>query len=244
MLVFWIYYWFLCIFYYSLLIFLAMGLHVNYEEYAPLGDFMMVSFVRDRPEMELKFTSLNVAYLGSFQEKLAKVKELEDKLNLTEEQKGVTKSLYEEAAVVNDELNFLSEYMRDVSLPTSAISVLKKSLHDGNIEGGLLELKALIQYVRVHQDRLKEKGMDANFPDDLNARMVSMAAKNTMQNKVMNLKKDLVLVNQEEYDALYAYISNVAKKGKVLYKGKGKEDEYVISKIIARMRAPKRNDKD
>lgn len=221
-----------------------MGLHVNYEEYAPLGDFMMVSFVRDRPEMELKFTGLNVAFLGGFEEKLAKVKELEGTLKLTEEQKGVTKSLYDEAAVVNGDLNFLTIYVQDAGLSASAISVLKKSLNNGNIEGALLQLKDVIQYVRAHQDRLVEKGMDPNFPDNLNASVVSMNAKNTLQNKVMNLRKDLVEANVLEYDALYAYIANVAKKGKVLYKGKGKEDEYVISKIIARMRAPKRDDKE
>lgn len=224
--------------------FLAMGLHVNDDEFTPLGDFLMVSFERDQRDMEVKFSNLNRPFLEGFQGKLQEVKDLEGTLGLTEEQKGVTKSLNGEAAAVNDELNFLSIYMDDAGLSTKAVTVLKRSLHDGDIEGGLLELRDVIQFARGNKDALEAKGMDSRFLDDLDARKVSMAAKNAMQNTVMNRRKQLVEDNQEDYDALYAYISEVAKKGKVFYKGKGKEDEYTITKIVARMRAPDRGDDD
>lgn len=233
---------FLYVFYYSLLIFLAMGLHVKYEEFGPFGDFLMVSFVRDRPEMELKFTGLNAAYLSGFQGKLAQIKELESTLNLTEEQKGVTKSLYDEAAVVNGDLNFLNVYLQDAGLSTVGVTKLKTSLHNGNIEGALMEMETVKQHIVAHQVQLEEVGMDTKFPVDLNIRKVSMAAKNAMQNTVMNLRKQLVEDNQEDYDELYAYFANITKKGKVIYKGRVKEDEYTISKIVARMRAPKGKD--
>lgn len=217
-----------------------MGLHVRDEEYATLGDFMMVSFVRDQPELKLKFSVLDDAYLSGFQGKLAQIKELEGKLRFTEEQKSATKALYAEAGEVNNELNFLSMYMKDAGLPTSAVSALKKSLSNGNIEGALLELKDVVQYVKSQRSGLEAKGMDAGFPTALEDNFASMAAKNTLQNTVMNARKQVVKDNQGEYDALYAYIANVAEKGKLFYKGKVKEDEYTITKIIARMRAPKR----
>ena len=134
--------------------------------------------------------------------------------------------------------------MDDAGLSTKAVTVLKRSLHDGDIEGGLLELRDVIQFARINKDALEAKGMDSRFLDKLEEQKVSMAAKNAMQNTVMNRRKQLVEDNQEDYDALYAYISEVAKKGKVFYKGKGKEDEYTITKIIARMRAPDRGDDD
>ena len=58
----------------------------------------------------------------------------------------------------------------------------------------------------------------------------------------MNARKELVSANNADYKELYAYISNIAEKGKLVFKGSVKEDEYVITKIIARMRAPKRGD--
>jgi hypothetical protein len=43
--------------------------------------------------------------------------------------------------------------------------------------------------------------------------------------------------NSEVYKALYRFISTIAAAGKVMYKGKVKEDEYTITRILGRMRS-------
>lgn len=218
-----------------------MGFKVRFEEYTPLGDFIMTSFVRDQPKIVDKFPKFNEAFLTAFQTKLAEVKVLESTLELTEEQKKATFELYAEADEVNKELNFLNSYFKDAGLSTDAVSDLKKSLSRGNIEGALLEMNDVKQYIEAHLDALIEEGMAADYPARLQAHRVSMAAKNALQNSVINTRKQLVEANLTEYKNLYGYISKVAAKGKLVFANSVIEDEYNITKLIQKMRAPKRN---
>jgi hypothetical protein len=217
-----------------------MGFSVRLEEYAPLGDFIMTSFVRDQAAIEIRFSKMDAVFLGAFQSKLEEIKDLESTIVLTEEQKQVTVQLYAEADVVNKELNFLNSYLRDAGLPTDAVSDLKKSLSRGNIEGALLEMKDVKMYVEGHLDALVEQGMLADFPSALEGHRTSMMLKNTLQNKFMSNRKTLVDANIKEYKKLYSYISKIAEKGKLVFAGSVTEEEYSITKLISRMRRPGR----
>lgn len=217
-----------------------MGFSVRTEEYAPLGDFLMVSFVRDQAAIELRFKKLDSAYLGAFQNQLLVVKNLEGTLKLNEDQVNTTARLYAEADVVNKDLNFLSSYFKDAGLSTVAITELKKNLTRSNIEGALLQMKDLKQYIETNQAALEDEGMDAGYPAALEAQRVSMETLNTTQNSVLNDRKQLVNANNGDYKSLYGYIKTVAEKGKLVFKGTVVEDEYNITKLIGKMRAPKK----
>lgn len=219
-----------------------MGFSVRIEEYVPLGTFLMVSFDRDQREIEAKFPKLDAAYKGAFGSQIERVKQLEGTLELTEEQKTATRSLYAKGTEVNGELNFLSSYMRDAGLSTTVVSAVKKELHVDNIEAAVLGLRNLKPYLVAHKIVLGENGMSSEFLSYLDDAIVVLEDLNRLQNSVMNARKELVSANMADYKALYAYISNVAAKGKLVYKGLVKEDEYVITKIIGRMRAPERRD--
>ena len=221
-----------------------MGFSVRTEEYTPLGDFLMKSFVRDQGAIAVRFPKLDAGYLTAFQNKLAEVKKLEGTLKLTEAEKKATAQLYAEAEVVNKELNFLSSYFKDAGLPTEAISGLKKKLSRGNIEGALLEMKDLNDFVIANQPELEAEGMAAGYPAALEAHRVSMADKNALQNSVLNARKTLVNANKGDYKQLYAFISTVAEKGKLIFDGTVVEDEYNLTKIVSRMRAPKKGGGD
>ena len=213
---------------------------IRFEEYSPLGDFLMQSFVRDQPAIALLFPKLDAGYVTAFQDKIVVVKKLEGTLKLSEAEKKATVELYAEAEVVNKELNVLSIYFVDAGLPIEAISGLKKNLTKGNIEGALLEMKDVNGFVIANQPELESEGMAAGYPAALEAHRVSMAEKNVLQNSVLNARKTLVDANKGDYKALYAFISNVAKKGKVIFKGTVVEDEYNLTKILGRMRSPKK----
>lgn len=219
-----------------------MAFSVRTEEYVPLGSFLMVSFARDQRDIEAKFKKLDAAYMEAFRGKIDQVKRLEGSLNLTEEQKTATRSLYAKADELNVNLNFLSSYMRDAGLSTTAVSEVKEELHSDDIEAAVLGLRNLKPYVVSHQAVLEDNGMDADFLTYLDDTIVILEDLNSVQNSVMNARKELVRANNTDYKELYAYISNVAEKGKLVFKGSVKEDEYVITKIIARMRAPERGD--
>ncbi|WP_432671845.1 hypothetical protein [Flavobacterium sp. SM2513] len=221
-----------------------MAFSVRFEEYVPLGSFLMVSFSRDQREIEGKFPKLNVAYMGDFQGQIDKVKQLEGKLHLTEKQKAATQSLYAKADELNGNLNFLSSYMRDAELSTTVVSEVKEELHRDDIEAAVLGLRNLKPYVVAHQAALEANGMATNFLTYLDDTIVILEDLNTLQNSVMNARKELVRANILQYKDLYSYISTVAEKGKLVFKGSGKEDEYIITNIIARMRAPERKDKE
>ncbi len=163
---------------------------------------------------------------------------------MTEEQKEATRLLYAEADVLNGNLNFLSTYMKDAGLSTAVVSEVKENINDSDIEAAVLGLRDLKPYVASHEQVLLENGMAADFLVYLDETIVSLEAKNKLQNTVMNARKELVSANLAEYKSLYAYVSNIAAKGKLVFKGTVKVDEYVISKIIKRMRAPERRDEE
>ena len=111
---------------------------VRKEEYTPLGDFIRTSFVRDQAAIAVRFPKMNAAYLTAFTAKLTEVKILESGLVLTEQQKNATASLYAEADVVNEDLNFLNSYLKRAKLNTTEVSKLKKDLTVNDIEGAVL----------------------------------------------------------------------------------------------------------
>ena len=219
-----------------------MNVNVKNEEFVPLAEFIMVPFERDQRQIEAKFPKLNGPFLEAFRAKIDFVKDLESSLVLTTEQSRVTEELYAEAAAFNKEVNFLSSYFKGAGLPTASITKMKDFFFSRDIEGGLLELKGVKQLARANETALVAEGMEADYPDKMDAAYASMTEKNVMQNTIMNNRETLVRNNRADYDALYDYIATVAEKGKIVFDSTGFEDEYTISDIIKRMRAPKRGD--
>lgn len=212
------------------------GFTLKAEEYVPAATFLKTSFVRDREELSSRFSEFTPNYLAGFEAQLAKVTSLEQALTLTEEQKGITASLYDASNVVNKDLNFLSFYFERAGLDTAIVTAVKKDLTSRNVEGASLKLVGLIQFITSKSTLLESKGMNAGFSAELDAARVNLMAKNELQNKVMDTKKQLYKDNKEEYDKLYEYVSVIAKAGKIMYDGMSKKDEYTVTKLISRMR--------
>ena len=218
-----------------------MNSNVKHEEVTPLGDFVLTSYARDFDAIKSKFSILDGAFKDGFVAKLAFVKELESGLVLTEEQKGVTASLYAEAERLNGELNFLSTYFADADLNSGIVTAVKNDLFNGNIEGAILKLEGLKQFVTTHQVVLVKQGMDAGFATVLGDYKVSMTTKNNTQNEIINNRKKLTDANASDYAELLKMIKQITNKGKLVFKGTVYQDEYTVSKVVQRMRAAKRN---
>ena len=216
-----------------------MNLKIRKEEYSALGDFVKASFVRDQAAIIERFPKLNAAFLGDFTALLDEVKTLESGLVLTEEQKTATAALYTYAGLLNKELNFLSTYMKSAGLSSSAVSELKTDLTKNNIEGAILKIESVKQYVIANSAALIDEGMAVDFKDTLDAFKQSLSDKNALQNSYMNSRKALTDANKAKYSALYAYITKIVKAGKLIFDGSITKDEYTITKTVSRMRAAK-----
>lgn len=216
---------------------MANGFLLKKEEYTTLGDFIKVSFERDLAAISARYPKLNEAYKNEFAAKLEEVKTLESGLILTQEQKNATQSLYIEVAELNKELNFLSSYCQDAGLNNEAVSDLKKTLSKGNVEGAILKIESLKQFVTSNAAALIEEGMATDFATTLDIHKTSLATKNTLQNSTLNARKALTQANKTQYADLYAYISKIMRSGKLVFSTSNVKDEYTISKVISRMRA-------
>lgn len=214
-----------------------MSTKLRIEEYLPTGSFLETSFSRDRAELESDFSEFTPGYLAEFQNQLAVVSRLEDSLVLTQEQKGVTQSLYVAKDAMNKELNILSFHFKRAKLDTKMISKAKKDLSTGDVEGANLKLKAIIQMIDSKTQDLESKGMKAGYNIALATKNKDLLDKNVLQNKLMDARGQLAENNLAVYKTLYKYISTIAQAGKIIYDGQGKRDEYVISKLISRMRS-------
>ena len=219
-----------------------MKTRVRKEEYTALGDFILPSFVRDQSAIVAMFPKFDNVFLSAFTTKLAFVKQLESGLVMTEEQKNATISLYETATDLNNKLTVLNSYMADAGLSTNAVTILKKDLFKHNIEGAILKIEALKQYVTSNQIALEAEGMSNGFTATLDDYKVQLETKNGLQNQYMNNLKQLTETNSIHYDTLYGFISKIAAKGKLVFKNTVTQDEYTITKSVSRMRAAKVKD--
>ncbi|MDR6967253.1 hypothetical protein J2X31_001260 [Flavobacterium arsenatis] len=86
--------------------------------------------------------------------------------------------------------------------------------------------------------------MNKDYPLELKGKNKKLRELNGMQNVLMNQGKDVTFNEGTEYKALFAYIQNICKAGKIVFDGTITEDEYTITRLIKRMRAPKREEKE
>ncbi|MGL2967239.1 hypothetical protein [Flavobacterium sp. XGLA_31] len=218
-----------------------MNSYVKLEEVTALGDFILTSYTRDFDAIKSRFATMNNDFKDAFIAKLDFVKHLESSLMLTESQKGITASLYAEANQLNKELNYLSVYFEEAALNTAIVSGLKNDLLNGNIEGAILKIEGVKQFIGAHQSELVAQGMAADFADTLEAHRASLEDKNRIQNEMMDSRKQLTNKNVGHYEELKRMIKKIMRNGKLVFKGTVTQDEYTGLKLVQRMRAAKRN---
>ena len=216
---------------------MSTSLKLRKEEYSALGDFISVSLERDLAAISARFPKVNEAFRASFMAKLDEVKILESGLNLTEDQKNATRELYAELAVLNKELNFLSNYCKDANLQVTAVSALKKDLSRGNAEGAILKIESVKQFVVANQAALVEEGMASNFATVLETYKTSLETKNALQNSSLNARKTLTETNKVQYKELYDYIAKIMRYGKLVFNDSIVKEEYTTVKVVGKMRS-------
>ena len=225
------------LFYKPFKFFINMNNYIRLAEYSALGDFIGKSYDRDLNLIVGRYPKMGKPYRDSFFDKLKEVKTLEGSLFLTEQQKRATLHLYRMADDLGTELNFISSYLKEAGLDTKAVTALKRDLNDDDIEGAVLKIENVKQFLVGHKDILVEEGMRISFPEELDGYKVKLADLNLHQNDFMNKLATLTSTNKKVYNELYAFITKIANAGKLVFKDDVKKDEYVIKKIVSRMRS-------
>ena len=219
-----------------------MNTNVRIEEVTTMSDFILTSYTRDFDVIKSRFVKMDNAFRDGFVTKLGFVKQLESTLMLNETRKGVTESLYAESKQLNDDLNFLSIYFVEALLNPGIVTALKSDLYARNIEGALLKIEGLKQFIVAHETILTDQGMAVDFATVLEAYKVSLTQKNNEQNALINNRKQLTDSNQTHYAELLKMVRKIIRNGKLVFKGKVTQDEYTLTKLIRRMRAAPKKD--
>lgn len=120
-------------------------------------------------------------------------------------------------------------------LDTSIASVLLKNISKRNIEGALVNIKAMGQIATSNTALLSPKGMKAALPTLLSDSFTALTSLSNQQNQIMKDRKILTEDNHGSYTTLRKYITDVCKIGKTIYNGSVKGDEYNIKKLIAKL---------
>jgi len=217
-----------------------MAFSIRIEEYIPLAEIILFNYTRDLLTIKARYPKLNEAFRDSFIAKLETIKTQEKKLVITKQQTAITKSLYDEASKLVEELLFVKDYIKDAGLDNSLVTALIHDLRSHNIEGACEKIETVKQYIQANQVPIVEEGMATSFPDALETHKTSLAQKNKDQKTTSDSGLVLTGNNNSHYTDLYNDIINISDKAKKVFKNTPFEDQYVISKILKSMRSSKK----
>ena len=210
---------------------------IKLENYVPIADMLDTSLTRDLTIFNTEIGSFNEDYLAAFRLLKGQVRELDQANTILQQQKVITKKLYAAADAFKKPLSLFLQIAKKTDIDLKLIKGLTADLTARNIEGAMLKMTKLKQIIEANESILVEKGMKNAFSIALEDTFNIFMIKSNEQNTLMSQRKLLVSHNSSKYDELYEYISDICATGKILFKGEVKADEYIISKIIKRLRA-------
>lgn len=218
-------------------------MYVKKEEMVPLADMVLASLQRDQSEIMAENATFTVQYVSDFTTTNNGVRNIEQSDSLFVTQKGITKQLYNEADGVKKEVKLLQIIFILAGLNTSIVSRILKNIISRNIEGALVDIKAIGQIIIENTVLLTAKGMKATAPSFLDAKFIILTDLSNQQTQLMKDRKLLTDGNNANYRELYRYIKDVTTIGKIIYANTAKEDEYNIRKLVGHLHAPPRTER-
>jgi len=216
---------------------MSKGFAIRIEEYTPLADIILSNFNRDFAAINARYPKLDNAFKTNFTTKLEAIKTQEKKLVITQQQLSITKSLYQEADALVEELIYLKDYIKDAGLDNAIVTQLIHDLRSHNIEGACEKIETLKQFITANQAPIEEEGMATDFPGKLQDHKISLEQKNKDQKIIMDSGVVLTGNNNNNYTDLYNDIVKISDKAKKVFKNTLFEEQYVISKILKSMRS-------
>ncbi|MFC4816491.1 hypothetical protein [Flavobacterium sp. GCM10023249] len=210
---------------------------IKQEEIVPLADMLIASFERDQAIFQTENVGYSLPFLQEFKAQTELVRQLERADTLLIQQKMTTRELYQLADELYQPLKVFGIVVNKSGLPTNIVQETIFNLKKRNIEGALVNLKALNQVVNENAELLTGKAMKSNFPDLLETKFEEITIKSNLQSKIMQQRQLRTNTNVESYNKLYNdYILDVCKMGKILFYKSPKVKEYTISNLVKKLR--------
>ena len=210
---------------------------IKHEDYAVIADCIAVSFERDLASFSQIYRTMNAEYLENFKKAISKLKNNDSTNAIVVKQKETTAKLYKQADELRRSITFLKDYAERSGLDTSLLKVIVAKINGKNIAGVVKAVRDAIPYYGDNMDRIAD--MPDGFLENVVDQTKQLDALNIQRNTLMNERKHHTQVNKEMYQLIKKYIGDIAKAGKLIFRGQKKEDEYVISKIVARAKTNK-----
>ena len=212
---------------------------IKHEDYAVIADFIAVSFERDLTYFSEIYKTMNAEYLENFKKAISKLKNNDSTNAIVVKQKETTAKLYKQADELRRSITFLKDYTERSGLDTSLLKVIVAKINGRNIAGVVKAVRDAIPYYSDNIERIAD--MPEGFLERVVEQTKQLDALNILQNTLMNERKYHTQANKEMYALIKKYIGDIAKAGKLIFKGQKKEEEYVISKIVTRAKTNKQN---
>ncbi|WP_454953077.1 hypothetical protein [Capnocytophaga granulosa] len=212
---------------------------IKHEDYAVIADFIAVSFERDLASFSQIYKTMNAEYLESFKKAISKLKNNDSTNAIVVKQKETTAKLYKQADELRRSITFLKDYTERSGLDTSLLKVIVTKINGKNIAGVVKAVRDAIPYYSDNMERIAD--MPEGFLEKVVEQTKQLDVLNIQQNTLMNERKHHTQANKEMYQLIKKYIGDIAKAGKLIFRGQKKEEEYVISKIVARAKTNKQS---
>lgn len=213
-------------------------LRFSQEDIPVIADFVITSFERDKTEFVEHYKTMDDTYLDGFKEANTNVKTLVSNVANVARKKKITNALYACADSMSEKIFMLKDYAIRANLDVEVISKAPKLLRTRNLEGAMKAIRDSLPYYTENIDMLVD--MPEGFLSNLSSDITEMYALNVEQNRLINEGK----LSTDEARAVYAivdtYIGEVCRAGRLIFKGTPKADEYMLKKLLSRVRAAKK----
>ena len=211
---------------------------IRQAEYPVVGLAMKESFTRDQAEFLAYYKSMDEAFLSGFDAAIADVQNVHLNTTGMPEQKEASAKVYELQDSLYQRALFLKDYVTYAGLDAALITAAVKALRRTDTEAAVQAIRQAVSYYTPMAAQLTD--MPEGFAETFIADATELERLNIEQNTAMNFRKNLTDENRGKYDALDAFISKVSNAGKRIFKGTSKANEYTLSHLLSRIRAPQR----
>lgn len=211
---------------------------IRQAEYPVVGSAMKESFSRDQEQFSTHYKSMDETFLSNFGAAIADVRNVHLNTTGMPEQKEASARVYELQDSLYKRALFLKDYVSDAGLDTALIAAAVKALRRTDTEAAVKAVRQAVAYYTPLAAQLTD--MPEGFAETFITDAGTLEELNIDQNTAMNFRVNLTDENRAKYDALDDYIRKVGNAGKRIFKGTPKANEYTVSHLLSRIRAPQR----
>ena len=203
-----------------------------------VGLALKESFTRDQAEFQTYYKSMDAEFLSGLDAAIAGVQAVHSASTGMPEQKDASARVYELQDKLYRSSLFMKDYVKDAGLDTAPASAAVKALRDTDTEAAVKAVRQAVSYYTPMAAQLKD--MPDGFAETFIADATELERLNNEQNTAMNFRVNLTDENRAKYDALDEFISKIGNAGRRIFKGTPKANEYTVSHLLGRIRAPQR----